>query len=36
VDDTLFQDLSGREAFLLMNEFSTRHRAQQARDSAAK
>jgi hypothetical protein len=34
--DTLFQDLSGREAFLLMNEFSTRHRAQQARDSTAR
>jgi hypothetical protein len=34
--DTLFQDLSGREAFLLMNEFSSRHRAQQARDSTAK
>jgi serine/threonine protein kinase len=34
--DTLFQDLSGREAFLLMNEFSTRHRAQQARDSTSK
>jgi hypothetical protein len=34
--DTLFQDLSGREAFLLMNEFSTWQRAQRARDSAAK
>jgi serine/threonine protein kinase len=34
--DTLFQDLSGREAFLLMNEFSTRHRAQRARDSTSK
>jgi serine/threonine-protein kinase len=34
--DTLFQDLSGREAFLLMNEFSTRHREQRARDSTSK
>jgi hypothetical protein len=34
--DTLFQDLSGREAFLLMNEFSTWQRAQRARDSTAK
>lgn len=34
--DTLFQDLSGREAFLLMNEFSARHRAQRVRDSTSK
>jgi len=36
VPDTLFQDLSGREAFLLMNEFSARSRAQRARDSTSK
>jgi serine/threonine-protein kinase len=34
--DTLFQDLSGREAFRLMNEFSTLQRAQRARDSTSK
>ena len=34
--DTLFQDLSGREGFLLMNEFLARHRAQNARDSTSK
>jgi serine/threonine protein kinase len=34
--DTLFQDLSGREAFLLMNEFSARSRAQRARDSTSR
>jgi len=31
--DTLFQDLSGREAFRLMNEYSTMRRAQEARDT---
>jgi hypothetical protein len=34
--DTLYQDLSGREAFRLMNEFSTWQRAQQARDSTSR
>jgi serine/threonine-protein kinase len=34
--DTLYQDLSGREAFLLMNEFVTLQRAQKARDSTSK
>ncbi|MGE5802504.1 MAG: serine/threonine-protein kinase [Gemmatimonadota bacterium] len=34
--DTLYQDLSGREAFLLMNEFVTLQRALKARDSASK
>ena len=34
--DTLFQDLSGREAFLLMNEFSAGHREEQARDSTTR
>ena len=34
--DTLFEDLSGREAFRLMNEFSTWQRAQRARDSTSK
>jgi hypothetical protein len=34
--DTLFQDLSGREAFRLMNEFSTMRREQQARDTTAR
>ena len=34
--DTLFQDLSGREAFRLMNEFSTLQRAQKARDSTSR
>ena len=31
--DTLYQDLSGREGFLLMNEFVTLQRAEKARDS---
>jgi len=34
--DTLYQDLSGREAFLLMNEFVTLRRAQKARHSTSK
>ena len=34
--DTLYQDLSGREAFRLLNEFTTLHRAQKARDSTSK
>jgi hypothetical protein len=34
--DTLYSDLSGREAFRLMNEFITLQRAQKARDSTAK
>ena len=34
--DTLYQDLSGREGFLLMNEFVTVHRAEKARDSTAR
>jgi len=34
--DTLYQDLSGREAFRLMNEFTTLQRAQKARDSTSK
>jgi hypothetical protein len=34
--DTLFQDLSGREAFRLMTEFSTLRRAQKARHSTSK
>jgi len=34
--DTLYQDLSGREAFLLMNEFVTLQRARKARDSTSK
>src|SRR2546430_1735577 len=33
--DTLYQDLSGREAFLLMNEFVALQRAQKARDSTS-
>ena len=33
--DTLYQDLSGREGFLLMNEFVTLRRAQKARDSTS-
>ena len=33
--DTLYQDLSGREAFLLMNAFVARQRAQKARDSTS-
>jgi hypothetical protein len=36
VPDTLYQDLSGREAFRLMNEFATMRRAQKARDSTSK
>ena len=31
--DTLYQDLSSREAFRLLNEFTTLRRAQKARDS---
>jgi hypothetical protein len=34
--DTLYQDLSGREAFRLLNEFTTWQRAQKARDSTSK
>jgi len=34
--DTLYQDLSGREGFRLMNEFTTLQRAQKARDSTSK
>jgi eukaryotic-like serine/threonine-protein kinase len=34
--DTLYQDLSGREAFLLMNAFVALQRAQKARDSTYK
>jgi len=34
--DTLFQDLSGREAFRLINEFTTWQRAQKARDSTSR
>jgi hypothetical protein len=34
--DTLYQDLSGREAFRLLNEFTTLQRAQKARDSTSK
>ena len=33
VPDTLYQDLSGREGFLLMNAFVAMQRAKQARDS---
>jgi serine/threonine-protein kinase len=33
--DTLYQDLSGREAFLLMNAFVALERAQKARDSTS-
>ena len=36
VPDTLYQDLSGREAFRLLNEFTTLQRAQKARDSTSK
>jgi hypothetical protein len=32
--DALYSDLSGREAFRLLNEFATWQRAQKARDSA--
>ena len=34
--DTLYQDLSGREAFRLLNEFATWRRAQKARDSTSR
>jgi len=34
--DTLYRDLSGREAFRLLNEFTTLRRAQKARDSTSK
>jgi len=34
--DTLYQDLSGREAFRLLNEFTALQRAQKARDSTSK
>jgi eukaryotic-like serine/threonine-protein kinase len=34
--DTLYQDLSSREAFRLLNEFATLQRAQKARDSTSK
>jgi serine/threonine-protein kinase len=34
--DTFYQDLTGREAFRLANEFTTWQRAQKARDSTAK
>ncbi len=34
--DTLYQDLSGREAYRLMIEFTTLQRAQKARDSTSK
>jgi serine/threonine protein kinase len=34
--DTLYQDLSGREGFRLLNEFTTLQRAQRARDSTSK
>jgi tRNA A-37 threonylcarbamoyl transferase component Bud32 len=36
VPDTLYQDLSGREAFRLINEFTTWQRAQKARDSSSR
>jgi serine/threonine protein kinase len=36
VPDTLYQDLSTREAVRLANEFTTWHRAQKARDSTAR
>jgi hypothetical protein len=36
VPDTLYQDLSAREAFRLANEFTTWERAQKARDSTSK
>jgi len=32
----LYQDLSGREAFRLINEFTSWQRAQKARNSASK
>lgn len=34
--DTLYRDLSGREGFRLLNEFTTWQRAKKARDSASK
>ena len=34
--DTLYQDLSGREGYLLMNEFVMQQRAQKPRDSTSK
>jgi serine/threonine protein kinase len=34
--DTLYQDLSSREAFRLLNEFATLQRAQKARDSTSR
>jgi hypothetical protein len=34
--DTLYQDLSGREGFRLMNEFTSWQRAKKAQDSASK
>jgi tRNA A-37 threonylcarbamoyl transferase component Bud32 len=34
--DTLYEDLSGREGFRLLNEFSAWQRAQKARDSTSK
>jgi serine/threonine-protein kinase len=34
--DTLYQDLSGREVMRLLNEITTWHRAQKARDSTSK
>jgi len=36
VPDTLYRDLSGREAFRLLNEFTTWQRAQKARNSPSK
>jgi serine/threonine protein kinase len=36
VPDTLYSDLSSREAFRLMNEFTTLRRAQKARNSTSK
>jgi hypothetical protein len=34
--DTLYQDLSGREGFRLLTEFTTLRRAQKARDSTSR
>jgi hypothetical protein len=34
--DTLFNNLSGREGFLLMNEFTARQRARMARNSTSR
>jgi len=36
IPDTLYRDLSGREGFRLMNEFSTWQRAERARNSRSK